>query len=130
MVATAAGTFENRISASDAEIVAEAVIAAADRLEVSGQRLAAVIGISPSTVSRIRSGRFSLERDPKACELSVLFIRMYRSLDAIVGGDRAVAAAWLRNDNTALGARPIDLIRTVSGLANVIAYLNSRRAPL
>ena len=53
---------------------------------------------------------------------------MYRSLDAIVGGDDAVAAAWLKNTNTALGAAPLEMIQTVSGLNDVIGYLDSRRA--
>jgi hypothetical protein len=57
-----------------------------------------------------------------------LFIRLYRSLDAIVGGDGAVARSWLRNDNTVLGGKPVDLMRTIAGLMDVIAYLDARRA--
>jgi hypothetical protein len=125
-----ARTRDGRAVTSDADIVAQALLSAADRLGVSGQVLAKVVGLSPPTVSRIRSRQFSLTRDPKAFELAVLFVRMYRSLDAIVGGDRSVAAAWLGNHNTALDARPIDLIQTVSGLTHVISYLDSRRAPL
>ena len=45
----------------------------------------------------------------------------------IVGGDDAVAAAWLKNMNTALGAAPLEMIQTISGLNNVIGYLDSRR---
>ena len=41
--------------------------------------------------------------EDKSFELALLFIRLFRSLDAIVGGDEAVARAWLRNEN--LGAR-------------------------
>jgi uncharacterized protein (DUF2384 family) len=63
-------------------------------------------------------------------ELAVLFIRLYRSLDAIVGGDEAVARAWLKNPNTALRNRPIDLIQKVQGLLDVIHYLDARRAPI
>ena len=55
-------------------------------------------------------------------------MRLFRSLDAIVGGDAAVARAWLRNDNTVLGATPLSLIGSVSGLVNVVAYLDTRRA--
>ena len=79
----------------------------------------------------MRKGSFELVRDSgKPFELAVLFIRLYRSLDAIVGGDEAVARAWLRNSNTALHSRPIDLIQKVQGLLDVIHYLDARRAPI
>ena len=58
----------------------------------------------------------------------MLFVRLYRSLDAIVGGDDACAGGWLRADNAALGKKPIDAIQTVHGLAETVAYLDSRRA--
>ena len=61
-------------------------------------------------------------------ELAVLFVRMYRSLDAVVGGDDQAASAWLKNHNLALQARPCDLIRSAAGLVDVIAYLDARRA--
>ena len=60
--------------------------------------------------------------------MSVLFLRMYRSLTAIVGGDDSVATAWLKNYNTALGAKPVERIQTVAGLMHVITYLDARRA--
>ena len=54
--------------------------------------------------------------------------RVTHELDAIVGGDDAVAGAWLRNRNTVLDGEPIALIQTVPGLMNVIQYLDARRA--
>jgi hypothetical protein len=76
----------------------------------------------------MRRGEFRLEPGTKPFELAVLFVRLFRSLDAIVGGDDRVAASWLGNPNTALDARPIEKVRTVSGLVDVIAYLDARRA--
>jgi hypothetical protein len=61
-------------------------------------------------------------------ELSVWFVRLYRSLDAIVGGDEQVARAWLNNQNSALRDAPINLIQNVGGLVNVVQYLDTRRA--
>jgi len=57
-----------------------------------------------------------------------MLVRLFRALDAIVGGDETVAKAWLANVNTALGDAPINLIQSVSGLVNVVQYLDSRRA--
>jgi uncharacterized protein (DUF2384 family) len=113
-------------ASSDARVIAKATLRAADRLAVTSKSLARIIGVSEATVSRLRKGDVSLDRKP--FELAVEFVRLYRSLDAVVGGDDAVAGSWLKNHNTALDGRPIDLIETVAGLANVIQYLDARRA--
>jgi Protein of unknown function (DUF2384) len=81
-------------------------------------------------VSRMKRGDYRLDGGTKAFELGVLFVRLFRSLDAIVGGDEAAARAWLTNPNLALGGVPIEQIRTVAGLIDVIAYLDARRAPI
>jgi transcriptional regulator with XRE-family HTH domain len=111
-----------------AVVLTRATLRAAARLGLTNKALAAVIGVSEATVSRMRSGEYTLQAAQKPFELAVLFVRFYRSLDAIVGGDDAVAAAWLANRNRALEAEPITLIKTVPGLMNVIQYLDARRA--
>ena len=109
-------------------VVTKAVVRAADRLGVSARTLAATIGVSEATASRMKRGAFSLEPGTKPFELAVLFIRLFRSLDALVGGDDGVAAAWLNASNTVLDARPIEKLQSISGLVDVIAYLDARRA--
>lgn len=109
-------------------VLAKAVVRAGERLGLNGRVLGAVVGVSEPTVSRLRKGEFVLERGSKPFELAVLLVRLYRSLDAIVGGDEGVARAWLRNNNIALGGKPLERIQTISGLVDVIAYLDARRA--
>ena len=99
---------------------------AADRLDVTNKLLAKILGVSEATISRMRRGEYPLENKP--FELAVMFVRLYRSLDAVIGGDDAVAKTWLRNKNSALKEAPIDLIQSVWGLADVIQYLDARRA--
>ena len=111
-----------------ARVVTTAVIRAADRLLLPGRVLAAIIGVSEPTVSRMRSGAFQLTPGSKPFELGVLFARLYRSLDTMVGGEDALAAQWLVTPNTALQAKPLDLIQSIKGLLDVIAYLDARRA--
>ena len=113
-------------SPSDSSIVLKALVRAADRLEVSNKVVARIIGVSEATVSRMRRGDYVL--DGKPLELAIMFIRLYRSLDAVVGGDDSVAQAWLRNENSILRDPPLHLIQTVSGLTDVIQYLDARRA--
>ena len=112
----------------EGRVLAKAALRAADHLGVKAKTLGSVIGLSEPTVSRLKRGEFLLERGTKPFELAVLFVRLYRSLDAIVGGDETVARAWLRNENTALDGKPIEKIQTVAGLVDAIAYLDARRA--
>jgi hypothetical protein len=114
--------------ASDSALVTKAMTRAADKLRINSKTLAGVIGVSEATVSRMKNGRHALEAGSKPFELAVLLVRLYRSLDALIGGDDVAASAWLSNTNTALGAAPIELIQSVSGLMNVIQYLDARRA--
>ena len=112
----------------EARVITRAAIRAADRLDIKNNALAKILGLSEATISRMRKGTFDLTRAQKAFELAVLLVRLYRSLDGIVAGDDEVASDWLKNENTALGTTPLELIQSVSGLSNVIAYLDSRRA--
>ena len=118
-------------SSNEGAVLTKATIRAADKLDVSQKTLASIIGVSEAVISRMRKGSFALERSSgKSFELATLFIRLYRSLDAIVGGDEAVAKAWMKNENTVLRSRPIDRIQKVQGLIDVIQYLDARRAPI
>lgn len=113
---------------SPGRVVTKAAFRAANRLGLSSRALARCLGVSEATASRIRHGTYTLEPDSKPFELAVLLIRVFRSLDAIVGGDAEVAKAWMRNDNRALQGVPKDLVTSVSGLTHVLAYLDARRA--
>ncbi|MDG4896595.1 DUF2384 domain-containing protein [Mesorhizobium sp. WSM4976] len=115
-------------TAAENAVITKATLRAADLLDITARTLALVIGVSEATVSRMRKQEFLLERGTKPFELAVLFVRLFRSLDAIVGGDETVARAWLRNPNIALDGAPLEKILTIAGLVDVIAYLDSRRA--
>jgi hypothetical protein len=115
------------LAPSDSSIVTKAAIRAAEKLNVKNNALARIIGVSESTISRMKGGKYPLDPNEKSFELALLFIRLYRSLDAVVADD-GIAAAWLANENTALNGAPIKLIQKVDGLANVIQYLDARRA--
>jgi DNA-binding XRE family transcriptional regulator len=113
---------------SDVTVLTKAALRAAEQLGMTNKTLAAVIGVSEATISRMRSGNYTLQRGQKSFELAILFVRFYRALDTIVGGDEAVARAWLRNPNTRFDSDPLTLIQTVPGLMNAIHYLDARRA--
>ena len=117
-----------RLAPSEGPVLTKAALRAAERLGVSNKILARVVGLSEASVSRMGSGAYTLAAGDKAFELAVMFVRLFRSLDALVHGDDAVAAAWMTNPSAALGGMPIEVIQTVPGLVHVLAYLDARRA--
>jgi uncharacterized protein (DUF2384 family) len=118
----------SKAAPKESGIVTRATLRAAERLGIKSNALSKIVGVSEPTISRMRKGEYFLEPGQKAFELAILFVRFYRSLDAIVGGDATVAVDWIKNNNTGLDGVPLELIQTVSGLANVIDYLDARRA--
>ena len=92
------------------------------------KKIADVQAKTDKKIESVESQVEELQEKQKSFELAVLFVRLYRSLDAIVGGDDAVASIWLRNRNAILGIEPLGAIQTVPGLMHVIQYLDARRA--
>ena len=122
------GTAAPRATVNNAAVATKAVLRAAAHLGLSNKVLGKIIGVSEATVSRMGSATYTLTPGDKPFELAMLFVRLYRALDAIVAGDDAAAAKWLRSENLALGATPLTLVQTVPGLVHVLAYLDARRA--
>ena len=117
-------------SAPDAALVlTKAVRSAAARLGLTNRRLARVLGTSEASVSRLSAGR-TIDPGTKEGELALLFLRLFRSLDALVGGDEPRARAWLEADNTHLAGVPAERIETVEGLVDVVQYLDALRGRL
>lgn len=118
----------SRPAADPGAALSRAAVRAARLLGVAQADLAQVIGVSEATLSRIAHGRRQLEPASKPWQLAALFVRMFRSLDAIVGSDDEAARAWLRSRNLALGGVPLELIQDPSGLVRTVDYLDAARA--
>ncbi|MGN8152262.1 MbcA/ParS/Xre antitoxin family protein [Agrobacterium sp. 22094] len=114
----------------EGRVITKAALAASERLGLTAARLSDILGISAPTVSRMKRQDFCLEPGSKPFELAVLLIRVFRSLDAIVGGDDTVSRAWLQNHNDALAGVPAEKLTSITGLLDVLSYLDARRAPL
>ncbi len=113
-------------TASAAVVLTKAVARAAERLGINRALLAKVLGLSPSTVTRLYAGDYLLEQNRKEWEFALLFVRAFRSLDSIVG-EEATSRKWLASDNRGLNGRPIDLISNTEGLVRVVHYLDASR---
>lgn len=110
-------------------VLAQSTLRAATLLGLTGRDLARVIGVSEATVSRYRKARASLAPSSKAGQLALLLIRVFRSLDPLVGSDGELRKAWMQSENAALNGVPAQLILRPDGLARTLAYLDGMRAP-
>jgi hypothetical protein len=109
-------------------ILTKATVRAADILGLNARTLARIIGVSEATLSRMKNGDYALEPGTKPYELALLVVRAFRSLDAITGGDDMVSRSWLAGHNLALEGKPVELITSVTGLVDVVTYLDANRA--
>jgi len=114
-----------------ATVVSKALFRAGKALGLSSAELAEIIGTSESTLSRIRHRkRGPLPLGSKEGELTLLFLRVFRSLDALVGGNGAHAKAWLHAHNHHVGGVPLRRMKKIEGLVDVAEYLDAMRGTI
>jgi transcriptional regulator with XRE-family HTH domain len=113
-----------------ARVLSRALLRAAELLGLSRAALARVLGVSEAGVSRLASGTRLIDPDSKEGELALLLVRLYRSLDALVGNDAGQRRSWLASYNRGVNGKPVELIERAEGLAGVVAYLDGMRAPV
>ena len=82
---------------NECRVLTEAVGRVATLWKLTNDQLGAILGLSPATASRLRSGSFALEPASKPFELGQYLVRLFRSLDAIMASDDAASISWLQN---------------------------------
>jgi len=116
--------------AKTAIVVSKAVVRAAAILGINNAMLGRTLGISPASTSRLRDGTYIIPPDSKPYELALLLIRLFRSLDAMLGGEEPSIRSWMRAANQALRGVPQELVASVTGLVETVAYVDATRARL
>ena len=111
------------------KVLAKATVRASQLLGLSGAALGRTIGLSEPTVSRLVNGDKPIEPSSKEGELALLLVRVYRSLDALVGTDDQKRQAWMNSHHAVLGGTPLKLVQKVEGLVATLNYLDGMRAP-
>ncbi len=127
-------------SPAENAVVTKALLRAADVLGLSQKELARAVGVSEATMSRIaaapaRRRERALQPsyvavDRKEGELALLVLRVFRSLDALLGGDAQKVRAWFAAPNAHIGGVPKERIQTAEGLVMVAMYLDGMRGQL
>jgi hypothetical protein len=108
-------------------ILTQAVLRAAALLGLNQARTSEILGMSAPMISRMAHGTYELDEAKKEWEHAALFVRLFRSLDALVGSNDVAARDWLNGNNRALGGRPVELIRSTEGLVRAVHYLDAAR---
>ncbi|MBR9805358.1 DUF2384 domain-containing protein [bacterium] len=107
-------------------VLFKAFFNATDELKLSQQVVADMIGVERSSISRLRK-RGELDPKDKKGELALIFLRIYRALYAMFGGDQHQMQHWLTTHNLHLQGEPKVMITTAEGLVNVCQYLDAMR---
>ena len=113
-----------------AAVLGKALARAARDFGLSQAEIGAILGTSAASVSRTFAGGRGVDPDSAEGRHALLFVRVFRSLDALVGGDRDKARLWLRAPNRHLGAQPLSLLSRTQGLVHVAEYLDAMRGTL
>ena len=110
-------------------VLTTAVVEAARRLGLRSTELNAIIGTSQPSASRLLNGKYFIPEGSKSWELSAHFVRLYRSIASLVGGNDELARSWLKSANHAFDNRhPIEVVKRIDGLLHVCEYLDAHRA--
>ena len=98
---------------------------ACKELGVSRDEASLIIGVDKATLSRNKQKGF--DPQSKTGELCLQFVRVYRSLFAIAGGDKGFMQHWIDTENRALAGKPLELMHSIIGLIQVNEYLDAMR---
>jgi hypothetical protein len=109
------------------QVLTKAFIRMQAYLELTRHELSTIVGPSEATLSRLFANRATLDVHSKEGQLAILLLRLYRSLDALFGGNQKQCQLWLRSDNRYLKGKPIEVIQSIAGLIYTIQYLDAMR---
>lgn len=112
-------------TSSDAQsrVLSEAVARVAAIWSIGDDLLGEILGIAGNRATDLRNGTFRLARPEPAFRAGQYLVRLFDSLNRELDSDEAVIS-WLHCENLDLGGRPIELIRSTSGLSAMTDYVD------
>jgi len=106
-------------------VITKAFLRAVEFLKMSRNDVALLLGISEASLTRLFQGGRTIDPPTKEGEIATYFLRLYRSLDTLFGGNRENSVKWFTSSNTHLGGAPIELVKSIGGLVEVTGYLDA-----
>ena len=114
----------------DETLVTRALLRAAERLTIADGDLVDILGVSATSLWRLKRGDTVLKETSKEYEIALHVIRLFRGLGAIYGNNTADMARWMHAGNSALDDKPVEILKSLKGLFSVIGYVDAHRAKL
>jgi uncharacterized protein (DUF2384 family) len=112
------------------QVLTKAILNLANFYNFTGKDLSDIIGISESTTTRLNQCKKFISPDTKEGEMALLLLRVYRGLNSLIGNNHEKAKIWLNSFNNYFKKKPIEQLKTVSGLVDVVNYLDAMRGKL
>ena len=107
---------------NSSKVLGKALLNAGKALGLSQDETGEIIGKARTSI--FRNG---INPDSKEGELSILLIRVFRSLFVLVGDDNVNMKHWMKTQNSHLRGIPAQQIKKITGLLKVVEYLDSMR---
>lgn len=108
------------------QVLAKALINAAEQIGLKQEELAAVIGLHRTGITRLKKS-MNLDPSSKTGELALLLIRAARALYALSGGDQDSMKHFMRSRNRITHGIPAEQIQNIQGLTRVVQFLDGIR---
>lgn len=105
-------------------VLAKAFFNVAKKIDLSQAQLAAILGVSLPTISRLKT-KLKLDPNSKQGELALLLIKLYIVLYDLNGGDLDWIHHFLNSKNQVTGGIPIKQIETAYGLVRVLQVVKA-----
>jgi len=111
-------------------VLTKAIVNLAKFYDLTGKDLREIIGVSESTITRLNQGKAFISPSTKEGEMVLLLLRVYRGLNALLGNNHDKAKLWLNSHNQYFNKKPVEQLKTVSGLVDVVNYIDAMRGKL
>ncbi len=112
-------------SPTPSELVSNGILRAVEDLDLTGNAVARIIGISAATFSRLRAGSWRFQEGSKPYELALALLRIHHALKSVMSGNIERMRKWLRARHDAFGAAPVERLAQIQGLFGVLHHLET-----
>lgn len=103
------------------KVLSKALLNVGKALNLTQAELASIVGKDRTTLKK------GIKPDSVQGQLASLMIRLYRSLYVLVGGEQKQMRHWLTTHNDYIKDIPGEHIKTLTGLNDVVQYLDAMR---
>jgi hypothetical protein len=104
-------------------VLTKALMNAGKELGIGSDILAKIVGKNRSSLYRADG----IKADSKNGELALIFIRCYRALYVLMGGNEPAMKHWINTPNKHTGGTPLEQVIKLEGLMTVMRYLDAIR---